>query len=174
MPQACLPFVQGGYERIMLVCVNKTGSNLDTQHFVIPGPHGNMDLQYGETNTGFAEHVYTWLGVQDAAPGGIVNMSNEMSAAWAHLIETVAVEGVVTKAISTVAEMTRTRWNGSSVKTGSQIGADDHHGISLPPYVCGNVPVAINGEPLVDLAARMTEWADINNRISTLTEWRST
>jgi len=101
-------------------------------------------------------------------------MSNEMSAAWAHLIDTIAMEGVVTKAISNVAEMTRTRWNGSMIKTGLEIGADDHHGIIMPPYVYGPVNAAINNEPLIDMAGHMTEWADINNRLSVLTEWQST
>lgn len=174
MPQACLPVVEGGYERILLVCVNKTGENRNTQQFVIPGPNGSLDLEYGVANTAFALHVYQWLGIHEDEQAGVVNMSDEMSAAWAHLIDTIAVEGVVTKAIATVAEMTRTRWNGSLVKTGLNIGQDEHHGISLPPYNCGPTNDTINGEPIIDLSAHMTEWADINNRLSVLTEWRST
>jgi len=57
LPQACLPVVEGNYERIMLVCVNKTGENHDTQHLIIPGAQGNIDSEYGVTNIAFAEHV---------------------------------------------------------------------------------------------------------------------
>jgi len=67
-----------------------------------------LDLQYGEVNADFTDYAYTWLvmGTEDA---DIVNVSNEMSAAWGHMLDKVAVEGVATKALATVAELTRTR-----------------------------------------------------------------
>jgi len=172
LPQACIPVVDGHYDKIMLVCVNKTGENRPNDIFRIPGPQGNIDVHFGLVDDGFADHVYEWLGIDHAAVA-TVDMSNEMSAAWSHLIDTIAVEGVVTKAIATVAELTRTRWNGYLVKTGPVPG--DHHGVGGMPLVLGqNAENNINGEPFPNITPMLDDWAQMNGPISTLTEWRST
>lgn len=174
LAQSCLPVLEGQFDKIMLVVVNKTGPNVATQDFTIPGPNGSLVLHYGQNNEDFAEHVYEWLGIQDHNVP-IPDMTKELAAGWTHLIETIAVDGVVTKAVSTVAELTRTRWNGSLVKSSPNIGENEHHGILLAPNVLNeDQALAINGEDLHDLNADIAVWADINPRLSVLTCWRST
>lgn len=112
-----------------------------------------------------------------ANPNAIIpDRSNVLSTAWAHLLETVAVKGVATKAITTVAEMSRTRYNGSLTKTGSDVLANDNQGIRLAPYVLGAaVASQIRGHALTDLNVPLAGgWAAIEPHLTQLTCWRST
>lgn len=60
-----------------------------------------------------------------------------MSNTWSRLLDTVNVEGVATKALATVSELTRTRWNGNLVKTSSRPIAGEHGGVRLQPRTIG-------------------------------------
>lgn len=174
MPQACTAVVRGEFQHITLVAVDTAGPNGAQSVFNISGPAGDMDLAYGVANGNFADHVYTWLGVNGNAEVQVPNREMDMQNAWEHLTSTIAVEGVITKAIATVAEVSRTRWNGYSVKTGLNIADNENHGIGLAPFVMAPpAPMNVNGRVLTNLADHLANWGAINSYITVLTAWRS-
>lgn len=82
-------------------------NNDHNQFFNIGGLNDDFAISYEDVVQGFADHVYPWLNVQDQeAP---VPAYNKMSSACSHLLNTIAVEGVATKAIVSVTEISRTR-----------------------------------------------------------------
>lgn len=103
----------------------------------------------------------------------VPDRTRRMSTAWLHLIETIAVEGVINKALATEAELSRTRWNGCLVKTGLELEEADGNGHQLSPSTLGNVNVIINGAHLPHLDIPLDIAQQGRDRITLLTQWRS-
>lgn len=174
LTQACTAVVPGNYTSILLAVVDKVGTNNNNEHFYVPvDDEHTMDLTYGDTNHDFAKMVYRWLGLMEG-DFHIPDRTNEMSLAWSHLIETVAVEGVVNKAIANAVELSRTRWNGSLVKSGNTIGPFDNNGIALGPYTFGIQVQQINYYPLTKWDDVTANWVTVRPHLNVKSEWRST
>lgn len=104
--------------------VNTTGPSAQAPQFAIGNVDQELVLQYGVPNGDFTLHAYSWLG--RAGPEAIMEVpdrSADMSNTWSHLLDTVTVEGVATKALATASELTRTQWNGNLVKTSARPAA---------------------------------------------------
>lgn len=97
-----------------------------------------------------------------------------MASAWSHMIDTIAVEGVINKAIAAVAKVSRTRWNGSLVKSAERIANNEHHGIALEPMTIGIGAQNINGKPVNRWDDHLADWGAVNPYLSVNTEWRAT